>query len=244
MSSPLPLEYERHPPPPAAPISSPLILTARIAAAILALAGLLSVCSTIIAGPHGLSAGTFVVFLGLQVATTVLFAFIAGYRPGPAHTATFAVIALTAAAIEAVTQLTLLALTDAAPRPLTAVRVAVLALSLIGAVTFGLVRNRPALQAIVLQLAHRTLALTLWLLIARGVIALWGRPLAGTAHLLPAAFAFTVIAALAALTVLYTSRRDSDVAPFTESRHLTKVSAILLALAFVCLLVSTVAPTT
>jgi len=239
MPSPLPLDYQRIPPTPA-----PLILPARIAAAILALASLLAVICTIVAGPRGLAAGTFVFFLGVQVATTVLFAFVAGYRPGPAHTAPFTAIALTAAAVEAVTQLTLLTLTDAAPRSLTTVRIAVLALSVVAAATFGLLRNRPALQAILLQLAHRTLALTVWLLLARGVIALWGRPLSGAPHLLPAAFALAVVAALAALTVLYTSRRDPDAAPFTESRRLTRVSAILLALTFMCMLFSTGAPAT
>jgi hypothetical protein len=230
MSSPLPLDYERP-----LPATASLIPTARVAAALLALATLLAVCSTIVAGPRGLSAGTYVLFLGLQVATTVLFAFLAGYRPGPAHTPAFAAVALAAAALEAFTQLTLLTLTAAAPRTLTTIRITVLTLSIAAAAIFGLVRNRPALQAILLQLAHRTLALTLWLLIARVALGIWGRPLTWTAHLLPAAFACTAIAALAALTVLYTSRHDADPAPFAESRHLTKVSALLLALILVCM---------
>jgi hypothetical protein len=242
MPSPLPLDYQRLPP--AASSGPPLILTARIAAAALALASLLAVCSTIVAGPRGLSSGTYVVFLGLQVATTVLFAFLAGYRPGLSHAAAFAAVALVATVLEVVTQVSLLCLTDAAPRGLTAIRVAVLGLSTAAAVVFGMVRSRPALQALLLQLAHRTLALTVWLLIARLILAIWGRPFAGTAHLLPAAFALTVVAALAALTVLYTSRRDPDPVPFAESRHLTRISAILLALILLCMPLATLARAT
>jgi hypothetical protein len=242
MSSPLPLDYERRPP--AASTGSPLILTARIAAAALALASLLAVCSTIVAGPRGPSSGTFVIFLGVQVATTVLLAFLAGYRPGPTHTAPFAAVALSAAITDAVTQLTLLTLTDASPRPLTTVRVAVLTLSITTAAIFGLVRNRPAFQSLLLQLAHRSLALTLWLLIARVVLAIWGRPLTWTGHLLPAAFTVAALAAVAALTVLYTSRHDPDPAPFAESRRLTKVAVVLLALILVCMPLATLVHTT
>jgi hypothetical protein len=242
MSSPLPLDYERDSEP--GSDRPALVFAARVTCAVLALAAVAALAWTIVIGSRGVSGGAYVAFLALQVATAVLLGFLAAHRPGPGHAVAFAAVALAAAAVEGVTQAALLAMTDAAPAGLTAVRLGVVALSVGAAVVFGLVRDRPATHATLLQTAHRTIALSVWLLTAKLILTLWGRPIAWVAHLLPATFALLAAAALAALTVLYSSRDDPPpAAQFAEARHLAKVSAVLLAATLLWLALATLVPT-
>jgi hypothetical protein len=167
--------------------------------------------------------------------TAVLLAFLAAYRPTPARAAGFAGATLAATAVHAATTLVLLARVDAAPTGLTRFRFALLALAVLTATAAAMLRDRRALHGFLLQLAHRAVALALWLLIAKLVIAAWGRPMPAATHLLPAAVALLAAAFLSATTVLLTSRRGSDRATLDESGRLTRVAAFLLAAAILWL---------
>ena len=204
------------------------IFVARCACAALALTVVIALCWMIAAGPRDMSGGAYAAFLALQVLITVLFAFLAAYRPGAAHAHIFTAVALAATALCAATLATLLLRADGAPRALTAFRAAALALTVAAVVLFALIRNRPATHAVLLQASHRAIALALWVLIAKLILTAWGRPLTWLRHLMPAAFVLLAVAALVALVVCYTSRDEPDPATFTEARHLAKVSAALL----------------
>jgi hypothetical protein len=112
---------------------------------------------------------------------------------------------------------------------LTLIRTLTLVMAVAAVTVVSLIRNRSATHAVLLQAAHRAIALAIWALIAKLILTAWGRPLTWVGHLLPATFGLLAIAALSALGVLYTSRDQPDPADFTESRHLTKVAAVLLA---------------
>lgn len=226
------------PAPEFAPAHPTLVFVARCACAVLSLTTLLLLCGMIAAGARAMSGGAYAAFLALQVALAVLLAFCAAYRPTAAHVAVFAAVALTSAAVLAATLLILILRDDAVPRALTVFRTSGIGLSVAASVLFALLRSRPATHAVLLQTAHRAIALALWLLIAKVILTAWGRPLTWVKHLLPAAFVLSAVAALAALTVLYTSRDEPDVTPFAEARHLTKVSAVLLAATLVWMLLA------
>jgi hypothetical protein len=214
---------------PVTPAHPTLVFVARCACAVLSLTAVLLLCGMIAIGTRGTSGGVYAAFLALQVALAVLLAFCAAYRPDAAHVGKFAGVALAAAAVLTATLATLVLRSDGVPRPLTLFRVGALASSVAAAACFALLRNRAATHAVLLQLAHRAVAVALWALVAKAVLTAWGRPLAAAGHLLPAAFTLFALAAVSALTVLYTSRDQPDAAPFAEARHLTKVSALFLA---------------
>jgi hypothetical protein len=221
---------------PTTPPRPTLVFAARCACATLSLAALLLLCGMIAAGARGMSGGAYAAFLALQVALAVLLAFCAAFRPAATHVRVLAGVALTATAVLAATLLTLACRDDGVPRALTLFRASALALSVAAAILFALLRNRSATHAVLLQTAHRAIALALWLLIAKVILTAWGRPLTWVSHLLPGAFSLCAVAACSALAVLYTSRDEPDPAPFAEARHVTKVSAALLAATFAWML--------
>ena len=206
-----------------------LTRVARGLCAALALATITAVFWMILAGPRGRSGAVYVALLALQVATAVLFAFLAAYRPAPDQATTFGAAALAAVSVHAVTLVLLLTRADTAPAGLTRFRLALLALAAATGVTVAMLRDRRAVHALLLQLAHRAIALALWLLIAQIVIAAWGRPLPAAVYLLPTAAALLAAALVSAITTLATIRRSPEAAASAESRHLIPVSSILLA---------------
>jgi len=120
---------------------------------------------------------------------------------------------------------------------LTVFRAAALALTIAAAILFAFIRSRTATHAVLLQAAHRGIALSIWIILAKLILAAWGRPLTWLGHLLPASFVVLAVAAVAALAVCYTSRDEpAAAATFTEARHLTRTSAALLAGTFVWML--------
>ena len=158
----------------------------------------------------------------------MLFGFLAAHRFAPAHAATFGGVALAAAAANAIL-LGLLLYVDGSSSPgLGRLRLGLLLLTLAAGVAFGLVRHSVATAGILLQAAHRAIAVVVWLLIARLILGAWGRPFPWVAQLLPVAFGLTGLAAVCSLTILYASRGDLGPEPFGEARRLTRASIAFL----------------
>ena len=98
---------------------------------------------------------------------------------------------------------------------------------------------RDAIHAFLTQLAHRAIAVGVWLLVGRAVIAAWGRTMDVAAYLLPAAFGLFGVAALSSLAVAYTSRRDRP-DTFAEAFRLTIASAAFAVCTFVAIVLTRV----
>lgn len=214
---------------PIAPAHPTQIFVARCTCAALGLTVLAALCWMIAAGPRAMSGGPYAAFLAIHVAAAVLFAFLAAYRPGAAHADAFTAVALAATAVPAAALALLLLRDDGVPHTLTVFRAAALVLTVAAAVLFASIRNRAATQAVLLQASHRGIALAIWIILAKLILTTWGRPLTWLGHLLPASFVILAATAVTALAVCYISRDEPDAATFTEARHLTRTSAVLLA---------------
>ena len=84
-------------------------------------------------------------------------------------------------------------------------------------------RIRLSAHGFLTQLAHRAIAVGVWLLVAQVVLAVLGRTTDWTAYLLPVAFGLFGVAAMSSLAVAYTSRRRPET--FAEAFQLTIASA-------------------
>jgi hypothetical protein len=84
-------------------------------------------------------------------------------------------------------------------------------------------RLRLSAHGFLTQLAHRAIAVGVWLLVGQVALTVLGRTSDSTAYLLPAAFGLFGVAAMSSLAVAYTSRRQPET--FVEAFQLTIASA-------------------
>ena len=111
---------------------------------------------------------------------------------------------------------------------LIAFRTALLALTLVSLIVFGLAADRRATHQILLQTAHRAISVAIFASIVKIGLTCWGRAFPWDIHLTPAIFALFVLAALASQIAYHTSRGEARL----ESASLFKTSAFFLILTF------------
>lgn len=186
------------------------ISAARIACAVLTLADIVAIGAVILAPNTCSSHAACFVYLFIFTILGASFGVLGLYSRGHSRVRVFATVLITDAILQIIVLIPFL-LESGANQPgrlLLAIRLGLLALSLMSLIVFGLLASPVITHGLLLQSAHRAIALGIWVLVGRAILEVWNRPLPLTEYLIPIAYILFVIAVAAAQIVYWTAREN------------------------------------